>query len=42
MYLIEYKEPKEAESALLFDRTSFYSNPIRVELSRETIAGPQG
>merc|ERR1712070_810566 len=37
-YLIEYKEGKEAESALLFDRTSFYSSPIRVELSRETIA----
>jgi len=37
-YLVEYKEPKEAESALLFDRTSFYSSPIRVELSTETIA----
>merc|ERR1711939_164137 len=36
-YLVEYKESKEAESALLFDRTSFYSSPIRVELSRETI-----
>ena len=38
-YLIEYKAPKEAESALLFDRTSFYSSPIIVELFRGSIAG---